>query len=141
MTLTPLHLAALNNAVQEKRNPFCNGENIKPRFTEAVRSLLEEGADIDNQENEYGFTPLHCAIFGGNIQIVNLLLQHKANPFLVDKKGLPPSLVARMFGKSILADLVEKQMQEFPWKMFEYYYEKEKNARGGDDDADDVSVH
>lgn len=46
--------------------------------TEKVRSLLNEGADV-NQKDVAKFTALHCAVFGRNKEIVDLLIDNGAN--------------------------------------------------------------
>ena len=53
--LTPLHFAA----------------KLYPRIVEV---LLDEGADVHRKEPEYDLTPFHYAVFGGNVEAVNIFI-------------------------------------------------------------------
>lgn len=44
-----------------------------------AKRLLEQGAKINSQENALGVTPLHCAIYQGNDEMVEFLLENGAN--------------------------------------------------------------
>lgn len=44
-----------------------------------VRTLLSKGGIDVNQADPYGFSPLHWAAQKGNVEIVQLLLDHGAN--------------------------------------------------------------
>lgn len=44
-----------------------------------ARRLLEQGANINGQENALGVTPLHCAVHQGNDEMVEFLLECGAN--------------------------------------------------------------
>lgn len=44
-----------------------------------ARRLLEQGAKINDQENALGVTPLHCAVYQGNDEMVEFLLENGAN--------------------------------------------------------------
>ncbi|MBU8879792.1 ankyrin repeat domain-containing protein [Bacillus sp. FJAT-29790] len=50
---------------------------------EMIHSLLEDGADLDEQDAE-GSTALHWAVYNGNAEATELLLEKGANPNLVD---------------------------------------------------------
>jgi ankyrin repeat protein len=60
-TETPLNLAVFHNR------------------TNAVDMLIRAGADV-NQADSSGFAPLHFAVLRNDLQVLSLLLQHKANP-------------------------------------------------------------
>jgi ankyrin repeat protein len=47
---------------------------------EAVKILLENGADVKSLEGDAGRLPLHYAVSKNNLEIVKLLLQYGANP-------------------------------------------------------------
>lgn len=49
----------------------------KPGCVEIVRVLLDGGAKVN--ESEMGFTPLHAAVFAGDVETVKLLVSHGAN--------------------------------------------------------------
>ncbi|KAJ6104675.1 hypothetical protein N7523_010995 [Penicillium sp. IBT 18751x] len=44
-----------------------------------AKRLLEQGEPIDGQDNALGVTPLHCAVYQGNDEMVDFLLEHGAN--------------------------------------------------------------
>lgn len=51
-----------------------------------VMMLLENGAEI-NAKGEDGFTAIQNACFNWNIEIIKILLENKANPFLKNDLG------------------------------------------------------
>lgn len=54
--------------------------------TECARYLLEQGADI-NCQDEDGHTPLIAAAKNGEIGVIELLIMHKADLTLYDNNG------------------------------------------------------
>lgn len=64
-------------------------EECKKNDIETVRFLLENGANV-NLQNNSGYTPLCCASSNGHIEVVSLLLENGAkvttvtldNPYL-----------------------------------------------------------
>jgi ankyrin repeat protein len=44
-----------------------------------AKRLLEQGEPIDGQDNALGVTPLHCAVYQGNDEMVEFLLENGAN--------------------------------------------------------------
>ena len=54
---------------------------------DSVKQLLLCGSDPSHQDS-YGWTPLHVALFNGNVDVAHLLLAAKANPNLGDERGL-----------------------------------------------------
>jgi hypothetical protein len=65
---------------------------------EAVRFLLEEGADID-QRDHAGNTALMGAAFKGDLEIVQVLIENGADPRLANPQGLTAKSFAEMFGR------------------------------------------
>ena len=78
---TPLHLAAHEYAV------------------EAARVLLKAGALVDPL-NEHGNSPLFVATFNsrGRGEMITLLRDHGANPYLVNRHGQSPLELAKLIG-------------------------------------------
>ncbi|XP_036891022.1 2-5A-dependent ribonuclease [Sturnira hondurensis] len=77
-----------------------------------VRQLLEEGADVNFQEEEGGWSPLHNAVSVGKEDIVNLLLQNGADPCLRKRNGATPFIVAGIEGHvGLLTLLLSKGAQ------------------------------
>ncbi|KAJ5163243.1 uncharacterized protein N7500_005073 [Penicillium coprophilum] len=54
---------------------------------EKAKRLIDQGADLDDCDNELGVTPLHCAVYRGNEEMVELLLNSKANINAACKDG------------------------------------------------------
>jgi ankyrin repeat protein len=68
--IAPLHYAAVNGDIN------------------MVNLLLKNGATVDIQ-NAFGETPLLFAVWKGHKQVVELLLNHKANPKVENNWGVP----------------------------------------------------
>lgn len=63
-----------------------------------VKQLLEGGADVNFQEEEWGWSPLHNAVQTDNKDIVELLLRSGADPCLRKRNGATPFIVAAIVG-------------------------------------------
>ena len=64
-------------------------------YLEAAAVLLSLVDTDVNARDEYDNTPLHHAVAAGNAPMVNLLLEHNANPNLVNREGHSPMQLAR----------------------------------------------
>ena len=56
------------------------GEAALRGDAEAVRSLLDRGADVESKTRIGSYTPLHLASRGGHVPVIGLLLEAGANP-------------------------------------------------------------
>ncbi|KAI2688995.1 hypothetical protein CBS147325_1993 [Penicillium roqueforti] len=54
---------------------------------EKAQRLIDQGADLDDCDNQLGITPLHCAVYRGNENMVELLLNARANINATSKDG------------------------------------------------------
>jgi len=63
-----------------------------------VRQLIDLGADVNEQLESDGSTPLYCAVVENHAEIAALLLAHKANPD-VGKQGVTPLCEAASAGR------------------------------------------
>lgn len=84
---------------------------IQPKF----RRLLEQGARIDTNDNSHRLTPLHCAAFRGNDEMVEFLLDHNADGNAVAHDGSTALHLATQYGqrkvmKLLLARRVNSQI-------------------------------
>lgn len=71
----------------------------------AARALLEAGADVAWRDREHGWTALHHAVAGpGDAQLVELLLEHGANPDVASAWGETP------LQRALRDQLVEKAL-------------------------------
>ncbi|KAJ5311725.1 hypothetical protein N7476_007585 [Penicillium atrosanguineum] len=60
--------------------------------------LLEQGVPINGQENALGVTPLHCAVYQGNEEMVEFLLECGANGNATTADGQTPLHIAAKKG-------------------------------------------
>ncbi|KAJ5682003.1 uncharacterized protein N7477_001943 [Penicillium maclennaniae] len=60
--------------------------------------LLEQGVPINGQENALGVTPLHCAVYQGNEEMVEFLLECGANGNATNADGQTPLHIAAKRG-------------------------------------------
>jgi uncharacterized protein len=81
---------------------------VSARSLEAARLLLERGAPA-NARQRGGWVPIHAAAQNGDRPMVELLLQHGADPKLANDEGegKTPALVAREKGHEEIAALLE----------------------------------
>jgi ankyrin repeat protein len=76
--------------------------------TAMVESLLLNGAEV-NIAQEGGWTPLHQAAAHGQIEIIKLLLEHKANVNSKSDDGSTPLQMAQNKGYSEAAELLVRR--------------------------------
>ena len=81
--LTPLHMASINKNYN------------------TAKALLEAGAHVDTQDR-WGNTPLWRAVFGkdGTVELIELLIDHGADPAIENESGNSPMNLARRLQKS-----------------------------------------
>lgn len=105
-----------HNHHQERPTPSSSGETpehnnhllikaVKDEDIERVRQLLDMGADVNFQDEDGGWTPLHNAVNISREDIVDLLLRHGADPCLRKNNGATPFIVAGIMGNVELLKL------------------------------------
>lgn len=73
--------------------------------SEAVRRLLEEGADVNVRQAD-GATALHWAAYKGDTSMAMLLLEAGANPSAVNRNGSTPMWLAASQGDAAMLELL-----------------------------------
>jgi len=100
--------------------PSSNGMAVMPLHSAAAahsisiaRLLLEGGAPVNARQGlgEGGFTPLMEAALNGQVDMIELLMRHGADPFMKDDDGKSAADHARAGGHTVLAARLER----VPW--------------------------
>ncbi|XP_033618023.1 2-5A-dependent ribonuclease isoform X2 [Fukomys damarensis] len=71
---------------------------VKNKDVNQIEQLLKIGANVNFQEEEGGWTPLHNAIQGGSKDIVDLLLDYGADPHQRKNNGATSFIIAGIEG-------------------------------------------
>lgn len=93
-----LYLTVLNAANSPVADAAMKGD------TAAVRSLLNQGADVNAPQAD-GATALHWAAYHNNLELADVLLAAKANPRAANREGATPLRLAAINGS---APMIEK---------------------------------
>ena len=83
-----VHLLFESVAVNAKN--LAGFQLVASRYASIVRMLLAQGAHADEEDPETGSTPLNEAARKGHTEIVQLLLEHGADPARRDHTGATP---------------------------------------------------
>ena len=86
-------------------------EAVKSGNKESVRELINAGAQV-NQQDKQGWTPLNWAAGKGDLEIVESLLQHGADPFLVGRDLRTPQMIALAAGQSDVVKALRRAESE-----------------------------
>jgi ankyrin repeat protein len=71
-----------------------------------IKKMLDEGANVNQKDDQFGITPLHTAAYHGRMEVVNLLLRSKAEVNAKDKEGETPLLSALSGGHAEVGELL-----------------------------------
>ena len=86
-------------------------EAVKAGARASFRELIESGAEID-QQDEQGWTPLNWAAARGDSEMIELLLQHGADPFKVGRDLRTPEMIALAAGHAEAVKLLRRTVAE-----------------------------
>lgn len=103
----------------------------EPKFVNVVRSLLNAGAKI-NEQNQDGNAAIHNAAFRGSLEIVELLLDNGADIELEGELGMVPlGLAATKRNHAIVNILVKRLVDEnkFSRKQVEWMHNVENKTQ------------
>lgn len=79
--------------------------------------MLEMGSDVNGSVNRPSQrTPLDCAVWAGNVEIVCLLLIKGADPFRENANGETPLRIAEARGDTVIAELIRGQDPKYKSK-------------------------
>jgi len=81
-------------------------------FPKTVELLLEYKSEPNSVDKEEHFTPLMHAAAEGHLDVVKVLLENGADPFLVDIDGDTAEAFARQNGHKEVADFINSKSQE-----------------------------
>jgi hypothetical protein len=76
---------------------------------DAVRRLLDEGADIEAKDPGSGASPLHYAVMKGRMQIIDLLLSRNADVNSRTRNGTTPLHTAALYARPEVAERLIEQ--------------------------------
>ena len=76
----------------------------------AAKALIDAGIDV-NKGGDLGYTPLHVACMQGNVEMVQLLIDHGADIFALSE-GDSPFATARLGGHDHICNLLAPLMEQ-----------------------------
>lgn len=92
---------------QELLNESCLYLAAKHQFTDCVKVLVENFADTEIAEAEFGWTPLFIACVYGNLEITKVLVEAGANKEKLDSSGWTAMEHANLRGHLTVADIAK----------------------------------
>ena len=82
-----------------------------------VKILVKAGADVNFQAvDKTGDTALHVAVSNGNIEIINYLLKHGANPTIKSEDGVTPLSLADEGGNKEVISIIKSAISSWEGK-------------------------
>jgi|AntDeeMinimDraft_5_1070356.scaffolds.fasta_scaffold06649_5 ankyrin repeat protein len=95
-----------NRKEAERKRKKAYLEAVRSEKIRVVKKMLKRGVNVNEKDGELGNTALPYAMFTGNFDLVNLLLNYGADPFLENKKGYNAIDAARLIGKKEIVRLL-----------------------------------
>jgi len=111
------------NEGKELLNNFLFGDDI-----EVVKNALKNGADINHAETKHktGSTPLIYACLKGHYALVELLMQHDADPYIADSYGNTAMDYGRPKAKEIIDKYIQERKRKEDWRERKEEIERER---------------
>ncbi len=122
-SLSPLHMAAFNGNTDVVKLLLEHGATLDAKdaegktpllhactgpFAETVEVLIAAGADVNTKEATEAFTPLMMAAGIGHIEVVKVLLKHKADKDVLDNDGDSALQHAQNSGHTAIVEILGK---------------------------------
>jgi ankyrin repeat protein len=79
------------------------------QYLPAIKGLLQAGAKANRVLNEQGLTILMLAVTTGRMDVVEVLLEHKADPTLKTIDGVTAMSIAKEAGMTDIAARLERR--------------------------------
>lgn len=84
---------------------------IRLNDIETLKVLLTKGEDANRSDDDCNITPLHFAVQAESLEAVHLLLEHGANPYLMDtSRNMNPYEWACFLECQEIADYLNRYM-------------------------------
>jgi uncharacterized protein len=96
---------------KEYIDKYGNNDIVYKLYNKIAENLLNRGANPNIGRDEYGDTVLHNAVTYGETEIVELLLEKGANPFIKDSEGETAYDIAMYSGFSDIIKLLKHYMR------------------------------
>jgi ankyrin repeat protein len=84
---------------------------VQSGMIEMVDLLVGAKGDINLANSVDGWTPFHCAVMDGNINMVKHLLKLKANPLAVTTSGMTAVHIAAAYDRSHLFQILTSSFE------------------------------
>ncbi|MFW9908924.1 MAG: ankyrin repeat domain-containing protein [Candidatus Thorarchaeota archaeon] len=85
---------------------------VKNGDLDAVKQALEQGADINIKEEDFGDSPLHIACSNGDVAIAEYLLDNNADLLLMNRVDMTPLHLAARDGRASVVRLILSRAKE-----------------------------
>lgn len=79
---------------------------VKNEKCSAVRKILKQNVNVNEMDDVLGNTALSHAVFARNIDIIKMLLEHGASPYVENNRGYNAMDAAKLIGDDEIIELI-----------------------------------